>query len=155
MKKIVLIALMLMPVLMFATDIKVIKSQGKLHKDGTVTYNRIEQRFDSRGRLVYQSCTGRGREACPPVPIIVVGTIGGVIDNAIVEVENIMVINLKKGITEGKVEYYDLTFRYRNAKITKDDTGKEELEYQLTIDFKNIGDVDGIINNKKIMESED
>ena len=144
-----------MPVSMFATNIKIIKSHGKINKDGSITYNRVEQRFDSRGKLVYQSCTGRGSEKCPVYATVTVGTIGGVIDKALVEVENTIIVKLEKGITEGKVEYSDIIFNYKNAKIIKDNTGKEELEYHLTIDFKNTGDVDDIINNKKIMESED
>ena len=129
---------------------------GKLNKfTEEVTYKNIVAEYDSYGRLTLLKCTGKGYEHCPESWTYTqpISTFEKTIFEATVLMEVQILEDLKEGKTSGEFKYKYLTLSYKDAKLVKNDLGKEELQYNWSIiDFLTERNVDDI---KKYKESLD
>jgi hypothetical protein len=129
---------------------------GKYNKfTEEVTYKNIFAEYDSYGRLTLLKCTGKGYEHCPESWTYTqpISTFEKTILDATVLMEVQILEDLKEGKTSGEFKYKYLTLSYKDAKLVKNDLGKEELQYNWSIiDFLTERNVDDI---KKYKESLD
>ncbi|MBO7652771.1 MAG: hypothetical protein J6S84_08705 [Bacteroidales bacterium] len=129
---------------------------GKCNKfTEEVTYKTVIAEYDSYRRLTYLECTGKGHEQCPPSWTYdqPQSTFEKSILEATVLMEVQILEDLKEGKTSGEFKYKYITLSYKNAKLEKNDLGKDELQYSWSItDFLIERDVDDI---KKYKESLD
>lgn len=129
---------------------------GKLNKyTEEVTYKNIIAEYDSYGRLTLLKCTGKGYEHCPEAWTYTQpqSTFEKTILEATVNMEVQILEDLKAGKTSGEFKYKYITLSYKDAKLVKNDLGKEELQYNWSIiDFLTERNVDDI---KKYKESLD
>ncbi len=119
-----------------AKNIRVFKSGGKKHWfSDKITYNRIEQKFDSEtGHLTYQSCTGKGNEVCPKITMVSVGDFNGS-NNQKVNGLEIIKYAQKQFVdnSSGKAYYKGVFVSWRNAKVVELEDGNIDYEYELFI----------------------
>ena len=129
---------------------------GKLNKyTEEVTYKNIIAEYDSYGRLTLLKCTGKGYEHCPESWTYTQpqSTFEKTILEATVLMEVQIIEDLKAGKTSGEFKYKYITLSYKDAKLVKNDLGKENLQYNWSIiDFLTERNVDDI---KKYKESLD
>ena len=139
-----------------AQGLTVLLEGGKLNKfTEEVTYKNIIAEYDSYGRLTLLKCTGKGYEHCPESWTYTqpISTFEKTIFEATVLMEVQILEDLKAGKTSGEFKYKYITLSYKDAKLVKNDLGKEELQYSWSIiDFLTERNVDDI---KKYKESLD
>jgi len=132
---------------------------GKLNKyTEEVTYKNIIAEYDSYHRLTYLECTGKGYEHCPEAWTYTQpqSTFEKTILEATVNMEVQILEDLKAGKTSGEFKYKYLTLSYKDAKLVKNDLGKEKLQYNWSImDFLTERNVDDIKKYKESLDKQE
>jgi hypothetical protein len=107
-------------------DIVIVIKGGKVHADGSVTYHKIEIRFDINENLYYKQCKGREPNACPVTGVVTVGNTKIHVEN---EIYPVIIRELKNGNKKGSATISGIEFFWKNAKLV----GDNHLECKLTI----------------------
>ncbi len=107
-------------------DVLIVIKGGRTHDDGTVTYRKVEMRFDNNNHLQYKECKGRGPNTCPKTGII---TVGGINIDVEEEIYPVILKELEAGNDNGKKEIKGLPVEWKDAYVA----GKETLEAEITI----------------------
>jgi hypothetical protein len=107
-------------------DIVIIIKGGKTHDDGSVTYHKIEMRFDDNENLYFKKCKGNGPNACPVTGVVTVGNTKIHVEN---EIYPVIISELKNKNKKGSARISGIEFFWKNAKLV----GDNHLECKLTI----------------------